>query len=85
DGTIVTVYANHKEARRCYHANLNPPRVEPKNRQVAAFYNAECLPPLTELDPRTNIEDKPTPTEKLQKISLTSDPEKFTFRSPGQS
>ncbi|MED6138589.1 hypothetical protein PIB30_075686 [Stylosanthes scabra] len=59
--------------------NLDPPKVEPKERQVAAVYNVECLPPLAELDPRTNTDDRPTPTEQLEKIPLTSDTEKFTF------
>ncbi|MED6221332.1 hypothetical protein PIB30_053427 [Stylosanthes scabra] len=74
EGTIATVHADHKEARQCCNASLSLPKAEPKEERCNAVYNAECLPPLAELDPRTNTEDRPTPAEQLEKVPLNLDP-----------
>ncbi|MED6130948.1 hypothetical protein PIB30_005603 [Stylosanthes scabra] len=79
DGTIETVYVDHKEARHCCNANLKLPEADPKECRVNAAYNVECLSLMAEPDPRTNTDDRPIPSEQLEKISFTSNPQKFTL------
>nr|XP_025684647.1 uncharacterized protein LOC112785389 [Arachis hypogaea] len=53
DELIATAHADHKEARRCYHASLKqqvPNKAVPA--QVQAVYNSNDLPLLNELNPR---------------------------------
>ncbi|MED6209644.1 hypothetical protein PIB30_056730 [Stylosanthes scabra] len=82
EGEIATVHADHKEARQCYNASLSPPTTKSKEEHCNAVYNVDYLPPLAELDPRTNTKDRPTPAEHLEKRKKRPHPTTSKQRRP---
>ncbi|XP_072054215.1 uncharacterized protein [Arachis hypogaea] len=75
-GTIATVHSNRKEARQCYNAGLKVQHAPV--RRVNSIYNASDMPDLSELDPRIDHEQRPTPADDLSKVTLTEDKNKYT-------
>ncbi|XP_072073779.1 uncharacterized protein [Arachis hypogaea] len=47
--------------------------------QKEAVYNSEQLPPLVDLDPRTNHQERPMPLDDLTKVQLTNSENKYTY------
>ncbi|XP_072059698.1 uncharacterized protein [Arachis hypogaea] len=76
DDVVATVHGDLQEARYCYNTSLKP--IKRSNDQRINSISAEHLK-LTELDPRADFQDRPTPNDELTKLSLTDDPTKFTF------
>ncbi|XP_016185604.1 uncharacterized protein LOC107627269 [Arachis ipaensis] len=76
DNKVVTIDANQKEARQCYNTSL---KVNPSRQADEQYVQAESLPTLANLDPRTNLQDRPMPTDALTKIKLTNDEDKHTY------
>ncbi|MED6171835.1 hypothetical protein PIB30_044476 [Stylosanthes scabra] len=79
DNTIAIVYADHKEAQQCYNASFRKPPPEDKVQNINSVYNVGELPPVAELDPRTNTNDRPNPTEEVEKLIFADNSEKFTY------
>ncbi|XP_072080834.1 uncharacterized protein [Arachis hypogaea] len=75
-GTIATVHSDRKEARQCYNAGLKVQQPPPM--RINSIYNASDMPDLSELDPRTDHEQRPTPADDLSKVTLTDDGDKYT-------
>ncbi|XP_052114525.1 uncharacterized protein LOC127745613 [Arachis duranensis] len=78
DNIIATVHSDHREARHCYNTSLKLPNRQ-NRAQVNAILKQPDSPPLAELDPRAELQDRPMPNEDLIKVSLTDDKTKFTF------
>ncbi|XP_025680798.1 uncharacterized protein [Arachis hypogaea] len=80
DNRVTTIYGDQKEARQCYNACLKDERPkQPEQQYIQAVYNSEQLPPLAKLDPRTNHQEWPMPTDDLTKIQSTNDEAKYTY------
>ncbi|XP_072064486.1 uncharacterized protein [Arachis hypogaea] len=80
DNKVITIHRDQKEARQCYNASLkNEQSKQPEQQYVQAVYNSDQLPPLADLDPRTNYQERPMPTDDLTKIQLTTEEGKYTY------
>ncbi|XP_025652729.1 uncharacterized protein [Arachis hypogaea] len=81
DNKVITIHGDQKDARQCYNASLKDelPK-QPEQQYVQAVYNSDQLPALANLDPRTNHQERPMPTDDLTKIQLTeNDQSKYTY------
>nr|XP_025632973.1 uncharacterized protein LOC112727450 [Arachis hypogaea] len=76
DNRIATIHGDLQEARQCYNMSLKPIK---RNTEARINSIQSEKPILTELDPRADFLERPTPNEELQKVTLTDDPSKFTF------
>ncbi|MED6141713.1 hypothetical protein PIB30_106245, partial [Stylosanthes scabra] len=76
---IATIRGDQKIGRECYNASLrtNTPKPKPSS-SVNAVYSANT-PPLDELDPRSDIQERPSPTNQLEKVQLTNDANRITY------
>ncbi|XP_016206952.1 uncharacterized protein LOC107647388 [Arachis ipaensis] len=81
DNKVVTIHGDQKEARQCYNASLKNEQQKPTKQQyVQAVYNSDQLPALADLDPRSNHNERPMPTDDLTKVQLNKDDEsKYTY------
>ncbi|XP_072061951.1 uncharacterized protein [Arachis hypogaea] len=75
-GSIATVHLDRREVRQCYNACVKVAQT-PATR-INSVYNASDIPALAELDPQINNEQRPTPVDDLNKISLTEDKNQYT-------
>ncbi|XP_057756244.1 uncharacterized protein LOC130975463 [Arachis stenosperma] len=80
DNKVVTIHGDQKEAKQCYNASLKNEQPKHLDQQyVQAVYNSDQLPPLADLDPRTNIQERPIPLDDLTKIQLASNKDRYTY------
>ena len=71
-GTICTVHADQQVARQCYVAGL---RIRPHSRPRKQHRSEVAM---TDLDPRTNTEDRLQPEGETKEILIGSQPGQFT-------
>nr|XP_025676136.1 uncharacterized protein LOC112776263 [Arachis hypogaea] len=76
DNVIATVHGDLQEARQCYNTSLKPTKKVGQS-HVNSIKSEQIT--ISELDPRADFQDRPTPNEELTKIILKDDPLKFTF------
>nr|XP_025635848.1 uncharacterized protein LOC112729932 [Arachis hypogaea] len=77
DDHVVTIHGDHKEARQCYNISMkfqNHSQQQVNNVDINNNNSA-----LAELDPRVDFRERPSPSDDLQKVFFTEDPNKFTF------
>ncbi|XP_072062012.1 uncharacterized protein [Arachis hypogaea] len=80
DNKVVTIHRDQKEARQCYNASLkNEQSRQPDQQYVQAVYISDRLPPLADLDPRTNYQERSMPTYDLSNIQLITEEGKYTY------
>ncbi|XP_072061995.1 uncharacterized protein [Arachis hypogaea] len=80
ENKIATVYADHQEARQCYHAGLKPVQTKQEARpQIQAIQTSANTATLADLDPRENLGERPRPMDNLQQVTLTSDDKQCTY------
>ncbi|XP_020972903.1 uncharacterized protein LOC110269424 [Arachis ipaensis] len=79
DGRIATINSDRQQARQCYNSSLKRSDTRQKQHEVKAVQTREEVLSLTELDPRGDTQERPQPTDELQKIQLTSKPEQVTY------
>ncbi|XP_072078151.1 uncharacterized protein [Arachis hypogaea] len=79
---IATIHSDHIEARRCYNESL---KIRTDIRQGAGLtqgtYNVANISGTTELDPRGDLHDKPTPIDELEKVQLDNNINHYTHIS----
>ncbi|XP_072073807.1 uncharacterized protein [Arachis hypogaea] len=78
DGKIATIHSDRQQARQCYNSSLKKSDTILKQHEVKAVQTMEVLS-LAELDPRGDTQERPQPSDELQKIQLTSKPEQVTY------
>ncbi|XP_015953775.1 uncharacterized protein LOC107478141 [Arachis duranensis] len=66
ENKIVTVYADHQEARQCYNASLKLTQTKQEARtQVQAIHTSADTATLADLDPREDLDERPRPMDNL--------------------
>ncbi|XP_057730284.1 uncharacterized protein LOC130945590 [Arachis stenosperma] len=76
---VATVHSDRQQARQCYNASLKKASNEPKTNQRAGItHTASEVLSLAEMDPREDFQERPEPTDELEKIPLTPKAEQFT-------
>ncbi|XP_015959532.1 uncharacterized protein LOC107483427 [Arachis duranensis] len=78
DDHVVTIHGDHKEARQCYNISMklqNHSQHQINNVDININNNSA----LADLDPRADFRERPSPSDDLQKVYFTDDPNKFTF------
>ncbi|XP_072083590.1 uncharacterized protein [Arachis hypogaea] len=80
DNKVVTIHGDQKEARQCYNASLKNEQPKHLDQQyVQAVYNSDQLPPLANLDPRTNNQERSMPLDDLTKVQLANNKDRYTY------
>ncbi|XP_072084610.1 uncharacterized protein [Arachis hypogaea] len=77
---IATVHLDHQQARQCYNASLKKTSITQRtDQETKAIHTTGEVLSLAELDPREDFQERPQPTDKLQKIPLTTKAEQLTY------
>ncbi|XP_025625555.1 uncharacterized protein [Arachis hypogaea] len=77
---IATVHTDHQEARQCYNACLKKDQARKITRpQVQSIHNSADTTVLADLDPREDLRERPRPMDNLQRITLTTDDNQYTY------
>ncbi|XP_072061966.1 uncharacterized protein [Arachis hypogaea] len=79
NGRIATIHSDRQQARQCYNSSLKRSDTRQKQHEVKAVQTREEVLSLAELDPRGDAQERPQPTDELQKIQLTSKSEQVTY------
>nr|XP_025641263.1 uncharacterized protein LOC112736141 [Arachis hypogaea] len=79
DGKIATIHSDRQQARQCYNSCLKRSDNSGRQHEIKAVQTREEVLSLAELDPRGDTQERPQPTDELQKIQLTSKPEQVTY------
>ncbi|XP_020973549.1 uncharacterized protein LOC107646977 isoform X3 [Arachis ipaensis] len=79
DGRIATIHSDRQQARQCYNSSLKRSDTRRRQHEVKAIQTREEILSLAELDPRGDAQERPQPTDELQKIQLTSKSEQVTY------
>ncbi|XP_025680543.1 uncharacterized protein [Arachis hypogaea] len=79
DGRVATIHSDRQQARQCYNSSLKRSDTRNKQHEVKVVQTMEEVLSLAELDPRGDAEERPQPTDELQKIQLTSKPEQVAY------
>ncbi|XP_057723967.1 uncharacterized protein LOC130939916 [Arachis stenosperma] len=82
ENLIATIHSDHIEARRCYNESL---RIKAEAQQRAELtqetYNIASISDTADLDPRGDLQDKPTPIDELEKVQLDDNINHYTHIS----
>ncbi|XP_016207677.1 uncharacterized protein LOC107648226 [Arachis ipaensis] len=79
---IATIHSDHIKARQCYNESL---KIRLENNQKAnpnkGIYDITNVVGVTDLDPREDLQDRPAPTDDLEKVQLDNNNDHFTYIS----